>query len=292
MIKFILGAIVVAIAVTTSSSLFTVNQATQAIVMQFGDPRRVIQDPGLNVKLPFVQDVVYYDKRILDLDPPAEEVILSDKKRINVDSFARYRIVNPLQFYQAVRTEANFRDRFGGILNSSVRNILGQYPLTDLLSERRDDLMASIRDLMVEAGLSFGVEVVDVRIGRTDLPEDISKNVFDRMRSEREQEANLLRAEGEEIKQKITSQADREKTIILADAKRTSEILRGQGDGERNRILGNAYGQDPEFFAFYRSMTAYREALGQDGSETNLVLSPDSDFFRFFGSQTGRGMKE
>ena len=282
----IVGVIAVVIGVTLSSALFTVNQTQQAIVMQFGDPRVVIREPGLHIKVPFVQNAVYYDKRVLDLDPPTEEVILADRKRIMVDAFARYKIVDPLRFFQAVRTEAVFRDRVGKILNSGVRNALARYPLVDVLSEKREEIMASITAAMTADAQSFGIEVVDVRIGRTDLPPDISNNVYDRMRSEREREANQLRAEGEELKIKIVADADKQKTILLADANRTSKILVGEGDGERNRILGEAFGRDPEFFAFYRSMKAYRSSLA--GKDTNLILSPDSDFFRFFGSQLGK----
>lgn len=283
---FIMGIIVAAIGVSLSSALFTVDQTQQAIVMQFGDPKVVIREPGLHIKVPFVQDAVYYDKRVLDLDPPTEEVILADRKRIMVDAFARYKIVDPLRFFQAVRTESVFRDRVGKILNSGVRNALARYPLVDVLSAKREEIMASITSVMTADAQNFGIEVVDVRIGRTDLPPDISSNVYDRMRSEREREANQLRAEGDELKIKIIADADKQKTILLADANRTAKILVGEGDGERNRILGEAFGQDPEFFAFYRSMKAYRTSLS--GSDTNLVLSPDSDFFRFFGSQTGK----
>lgn len=282
----ILGIIAAAIGISLSSALFTVEQTQQAIVMQFGDPKRVIREAGLHVKVPFVQDAVYYDKRVLDLDPPTEEVILADRKRIMVDAFARYKIVDPLRFFQAVRTEAIFRDRVGKILNSGVRNALARYPLIDVLSSKREEIMASITSVMTEDAQNFGIEVVDVRIGRTDLPPDISSNVYERMRSEREREANQLRAEGEELKIKIVAEADKQKTILLADANRTSKILLGEGDGERNRILGEAFGQDPEFFAFYRSMKAYRSALS--GSDTSMVLSPDSDFFRFFGNQLGK----
>ena len=281
----VIGIIVVALGIVASSTLFTVNQMAQAIVMQFGEPIRVIREPGLNIKMPFVQDVVYFDKRVLDLDPPSEQVILADKKRINVDAYARYRIVDPLRFYQAVRTERRFRDRVGKILNSSVRNILARYPLSAILSEKREGIMEKIQDMVSNSAKDFGIEVVDVRVGRADLPEDISKNVFDRMRSEREREANLMRAEGDEAKQRIVAAADRQKTVILAEAKRESSILIGEGDAGRNRILGEAFGTDPKFFAFYRSMIAYRKALGSQ--DTTMVLSPDSDFFRFFGDPTG-----
>lgn len=284
----IIGAVVVVAGIVTSSALFTVDQAAQAIVMQFGNPLRVIREPGLYFKMPFVQNVIYYDKRILDLDPPAAEIILADQKRINVDSFARYRISDPLQFFQSVRTEIGFRDRFGGILNSSVRNVLGLRGLPDLLSERRDDIMVKIKDIVITAGATFGVEVVDVRIGRTDLPADISKNVFDRMRSEREREANLLRAEGDEAKQRLTADADRQKVFILAAAQKQAEILRGQGEGVRTNILNDAYGKDVEFFSLYRSLEAYETAFGEG---TTMVLSPDSEFFRYFGSFTGEAKR-
>jgi membrane protease subunit HflC len=280
----IVGAVVVVSGIVASSALFTVDETVQAIVMQFGDPKRVVSEPGLHVKTPFVQNVVYYDNRILDLDPPTAEIILADQKRINVDSFARYRISDPLRFFQSVRTEAGFRDQFGGILNSSVRNVLGLKGLPDLLSERREDIMVKIKEIVVTAGKTFGVEVVDVRIGRTDLPADISKNVFDRMRSEREREANLLRAEGDEAKQRLTADADRQKVFILAKAQKQAEILRGEGEGVRTKILNDAYGKDIEFFSLYRSLEAYEGAFG-DG--TTMVLSPDSEFFRYFGSVTG-----
>ncbi len=286
----VLGIVVVVLGIVTSSALFTVNQMAQAIVMQFGDPKQVIRDPGLYVKMPFIQDVVYYDKRILDLDPPAVPVILADKKRINVDAYARYRITDPLRFYQAVRTELRFRDRVGKILNSSVRNVLARYPLNAILSVKRNEIMENIQKSVTSGSVNFGIEVVDVRIGRADLPDDISKNVFDRMRSEREREANLMRAEGDEAKQRIVAAADRLKTVILAEAKREATILIGQGDAERNRVLGEAFGRDPRFFAFYRSMIAYREALGAE--DTTMVLSPDSDFFQFFSNQFDSSYKE
>lgn len=272
-------------AMIAGSALFTVDQRAQAIVLQLGEPKRVIREPGINIKLPFIQNVIYYDKRILNLDPPTEEALMSDRKRVNVDAFARYRILDPLRFFQSAKTELEFRDRFGRTLNSSVRNELGLHPLGDLLSDKRGDIMSRIQDRVNEVAKGFGVEVVDVRIGRTDLPEDISKNVYDRMRSEREREANLLRAEGDELKQKITAEADRDRTVILAEANRTAQILYGEGEGEKNRILGEAFGKDPEFFSFMRSLAAYREAMGDD--TTTLILSPESDFFRFFRDQRG-----
>jgi membrane protease subunit HflC len=281
----ILGVIVLALGVVGSSAMYTVDQTEQAIVMQFGNPLRQVREPGLHFKMPFIQDVVYYDSRILDLDPPSGQVILSDQKRINVDAFARYRITDPLRFFQALRTEAQFRDQVGRILNSSVRNSMARKSLDDLLSDKRLSIMEEIQKRLALETQNYGIEILDVRIVRTDLPPEISQNVYDRMRSERVKEANQLRADGEKAKLEITSRADRDKVVIIAEAQRQAQILRGQGDGERNRVLGEAYGQDPEFFAFYRSMTAYRAALA--GGDTNLVLSPDSDFFRFFNDQTG-----
>ena len=282
----VLGVIVLAIGIVGSSALYTVSQTEQALVMQFGDPKGVIREPGLHVKTPFLQNVVYFDNRVLDLDPPAGQVILSDQKRINVDAFARYRITDPLRFFQALRTEAAFRDQVGRILNSSVRNSMARNSLSELLSDKRDDIMKEIQTRLASETKDYGIEIVDVRIGRTDLPPEISQNVYNRMRSERVKEANQLRADGGKAKLTIESQADRKKTVIIAEAQRQSQILRGEGDAARNTLLGAAYGQDPEFFAFYRSMTAYRSSLA--GGDTNLVLSPDSDFFRFFGDQTGK----
>jgi len=281
----ILGVIALVLGVGGSAAMFTVDQTEQAMVMQFGNPLRQVREPGLHFKMPFIQDVVYYDSRILDLDPPSGQVILSDQKRINVDAFARYRITDPLRFFQALRTEAQFRDQVGRILNSSVRNSMARISLGDLLSEKRFSIMEEVQKRLALETQDYGIEILDVRVVRTDLPMEISQNVYDRMRSERVKEANQLRADGEKAKLEITSRADRDKVVIIAEAQRRAQILRGEGDGERNRVLGEAYSQDPEFFAFYRSMTAYRAALA--GGDTNLVLSPDSDFFRFFNDQTG-----
>jgi membrane protease subunit HflC len=282
----ILGVLVLIVGVIASSALFTVSQTEQALVMQFGKPKSTIREPGLNVKIPFIQNVVYFDNRVLNLDPPAGQVILADQKRINVDAFARYRITDPLRFFQALRTETAFRDQVGRILNSSVRNSMARNSLIELLSEKRNDIMSQIKARVAAETKDYGIEIVDVRIGRTDLPPEISQNVYNRMRSERVKEANQLRADGGKAKLTIESQADRKRTVIIAEAERLSQILRGEGDAMRNQVLGEAYSQDPEFFAFYRSMTAYREALA--GGDTNLVLSPNSDFFRFFGDQTGK----
>jgi len=265
-----------------SGALFKVAEPVQAVVFQFGDPRRVIQEPGLAWKIPFIQDVKFFDKRVLNLDPQPLELPLADQKRMIVDAYARYKIVDPLEFYKAVRTERAFVDLFGRILNTEVRNSIAKVQMIDLLSEKRVDVMTEIMTNIQAKAPQYGIEIVDVRIGRTDLPEQISQNVFDRMRTDRVQVANRLRAEGEEIKQRITAEAEREKTVILAEARRTSNILRGEGDAQRNVVLGEAYGKDPEFFRFYRSMEAYREALGEG---TSMVLSPDSEFFSYFGTR-------
>jgi membrane protease subunit HflC len=266
--------------------MYTVDQREQAIVLEFGEPVRVVKDPGLHFKKPW-QSVVEFDNRILDLDPPTEEVVLSDQKRINIDAFARYRIVDPLRFYESVGNESRLRDRLGATLNSSLRNVAGLHPLIDLLSPKRDEIMSSIQQQVSSvAGGAFGIQIVDVRISRTDLPAEISANVYERMRSERTREANQLRAEGDEIKQTITAQADRDRIAILAEANRQAQVLRGEGDAESNTVLAQAYGKAPDFFAFYRSMQAYRAALGS--KDTTMVLSPDSDFFRYFGRIEGK----
>ncbi len=277
----VLGLIMVAAGITAYGSLFTVHQTQQALILQLGNPIRMVSEPGLSYKLPFIQNVEYYDRRILDLDPPVQEVILFDQKRINVDAFARYKIVNPLEFRKRAVTNQNFRQVFGNRLNAAIRAEIGKILLSDMLTEKRAQVMGIISRQMKSQAAEFGTEVVDVRIGRTDLPEATAQAVYNRMRSDRVASAAKLRAEGEEQKLKIQAIADKERTIIIAEAQRQSEILRGQGEGERNQILGEAFGQDPEFFDFYRSMEAYGEALGEG---TTMVLSPDSEFFRFFGT--------
>ena len=278
----VLAVVVVAAAIVASNSMFTVHQTTQAIVLWLGKPQRVLKEPGLEFKAPFVEDVIFYDSRVLDLDPPAVEVQMIDKKRINIDAYLRYRIVDPLLFFQAVRTERNFQDRFIRVTQSAVKRVIGKISLVELLSEDRDNVMAQIRTEVDNEAPSYGVVIIDVRIGRTDLPVVISQNVYDRMRTERDREARELRAQGSEEAKKIRARADREKTVLLADAKRTSDILRGEGEGERNRILAAAFGKDPDFFDFYKSMEQYQKSLI---GGTTMVLSPDSDFFRYFGQE-------
>ncbi len=277
----VFGLIIVVAGVTAYGALFTVHQTQQALILQLGNPIRTVPEPGLHFKLPFIQNIEFYDSRILDLDPPVQEVILLDQKRINVDAFARYKIVNPLEFRKRAVTNQNFRQVFGNRLNAAIRAEIGKILLGDMLTEKRSQVMDVISRHMKAQAAEFGTEVIDVRIGRTDLPEATAQAVYNRMRSDRVAHAAKLRAEGEEQKLKIQAIADKDRTIIIAEAQRESEILRGQGEGERNQILGEAFGQDPEFFDFYRSMEAYGEALGEG---TTMVLSPDSEFFRFFGT--------
>ena len=277
----VFGLIIVVAGVTAYGALFTVHQTQQALILQLGNPIRTVPEPGLHFKLPFIQNIEFYDRRILDLDPPVQEVILFDQKRINVDAFARYKIVDPLEFRKRAGSDANFRQVFGNRLNAAIRAEIGKILLGDMLTEKRAQVMDVISRQMKAQAAEFGTEVIDVRIGRTDLPEATAQAVYNRMRSDRVAHAAKLRAEGEEQKLKIQAVADKERTIIIAEAQRQSEILRGQGEGERNRILGEAFGQDPEFFDFYRSMEAYGEALGEG---TTMVLNPDSEFFRFFGT--------
>ena len=285
----IIGFVVIVGGIVGSASIFTVHQTQQALILQFGNPVRVETEPGLKFKLPFVQNVTFYDRRILDLDPPAQEIILNDQKRINVDSFVRYKITNPLEFLKTAQTDANFRQIFGGRLNAAVRSEVGKVLLGDMLSNKRDDVMGLITNQLKKQAPQFGIEVIDVRIGRTDLPDTTSQSVYNRMRSQRIAEAAKLRAQGAELKAKTQADADRKRTVILAEAKKDSQIQRGIGEGAQTSILNSAYGQDKDFFEFYRSMEAYSVAFGEG---TTMVLSPDSDFFKFFGNVNGRKSKK
>ncbi len=262
-------------------TLFTVNEIQQAIILQFGDPKRVIQKAGLNFKLPFIQNVVLLDKRILNLDAPSEEIIASDQKRLIVDAFARFKIKDPLKFYISVGNERVARSRLSTIINSRIRGVLGKEELATLVSKERARLMDKItQDVNTEAA-KLGIEIIDVRIKRADLPQANSEAIYRRMQTERLREAKEFRAQGAEIAQTIKSTADKEVTIILAEAQKKSEILKGEGDGTRNKIFANAFGKDAEFFSFYRAMQSYEKSL--IGGDTSLILSPDSEFFRFFG---------
>jgi len=283
----ILGVIVVLAGVLLSDSFYTVDETEQALVIQFGEPRNVVQEPGLQVKIPFIQQVTFYEKRILSVDPPVEQVILADQRRLDVDSFVRYRIVDPLRFFQSVSNEIGAQQRIATITNASLRRVLGNATQLAVLSEERADLMIQIQRAVENGTQQFGVEIVDVRIGRADVPEGTVQSVYDRMRSEREREAAEFRAQGFEQAQQIRARADRERTVILAEAEREAQILRGEGDAGAIDILAQAYGQDSQFFAFYRTLQAYRNALTSD--DTSMVLSPTGEFFQYFQNLSGSG---
>jgi len=278
--KFLLPIIAV-LGFTLYLSVFVVKEINQAIVLQFGDPKKVIAEPGLQVKIPFIQNVVYLDRRILSLDPAPEEVIASDQKRLIVDAYARFKIIDPLKFYISVGDERVARSRLATIINSRIRSVLGKQSLATLLSEDRTKQMAIIQEGVNTEAEKFGITIIDVRIKRADLPQANSEAIYKRMQTEREREAKEFRAKGAEMAVTITSTADKEVTVLLANAKKQSEIMKGEGDGQRNKIFASAFGKDPEFFAFYRAMQAYEKAL--IGGDTSLILSPDSDFFKFFG---------
>ncbi|MBT3656045.1 MAG: protease modulator HflC [Alphaproteobacteria bacterium] len=269
------------------SSFFTVNQTQQALVLQFGEPKRIIQDPGLAFKLPFIQDAIFYESRVLSLIPQdAEEVILADQKRIQIDAYARYRIEDPLLFFQTVRNELGARARLESIIDSSVRRVLGSETLASILTGERENINGSIRDEVNASVDSLGIEIIDVRLRRADYPESTSQNIFNRMKSEREREAKEFRATGDEEAQKIRADAEKTRTVIVAEAKREAQEVRGQGDSNAIRIYADSFGQDPEFFSFYRSMEAYRKSIGESG--TSMVLSPNSSFFRYFKDKDGK----
>lgn len=277
-----LGIAAAATAILASASLFTVNQTQQALVLQLGEWKRTIQEPGLHAKIPFVQNVVLLDARVLDVDPPVEQVILADQKRLEVDAFARYRITDPLQFYTSVGNEVVAEQRLAATVNSALRRVLGNSTLLAVLSKERAKVMTDIKAQVNQEAARFGVEIVDVRIRRADLPEATSQAVYERMRSEREREAKEARAQGSEQAQQIRSRAERERTVILAEAQRDSQILRGEGDNQAIRILAESANKSPDFYAFYRSLDAYKTAM--KGDNTQMVLSPDSEFFRYFNS--------
>jgi len=268
------------------SSVFTVAQTEQVLVVRLGEPIRVVTEPGLNFKAPFIDTVISIDKRILDLENPSQEVIASDQKRLVVDAFARYRIKNALRFYQSVGSIQAANIQLTTLLNASLRRVLGEVTFITVVRDQREALMARIRDQLDHEADGYGIQVVDVRIRRADLPEQNSQAVYQRMQTERQREAAEFRAQGGQKAQEIRSKADREATVIVAEANSQAEQTRGAGDGERNRLFAEAYGKDPDFFAFYRSMTAYENGL--KSSDTRFLLKPDSDFFKYFGNQTGK----
>lgn len=302
-----LAMIVIAIGFLLVNSLFVVTQVEQALVLQFGEIKRVVNSPGLNVKLPFIQNVLIFDNRLLDFEAPPTEFITKNRtadveERVTIDAFVRYRISDPVQFYQAVRTEENLRSRLNSIVVSGMRKTLANYSLSDLLSEKRDDIMKEIQAQVNRQANSsrvdsdattagedsgaasntqgFGIEVVDLRIMRADLPLDISQSTYERMRKNFTKEAQRFRAEGEERAIEIRSTAERERTELIAKAKKESEIIRGEGDGKASKIYADAFSRDPEFYGFYRSMQAYRTSLNP--ADTTAVLSPGSEFLREF----------
>ena len=282
------GALAVAIVVLLIvgyGALFSVYQTQQAIVVRLGQPVRVVTEPGLNFKVPFIDTVITIDKRILDLENPAQEVIASDQKRLVVDAFARYKIHDPLKFYQAVTTVEGANSRLATMLNSSLRRVLGEATFSQLVRDERANLMARIREQLDREAQAFGINVIDVRIRRADLPEQNSQAVYQRMQTERQREAAEFRAQGSQRSQEIRARADRDVTVLVADAVSKGEQIRGEGDAERNRIFADAFNKDPNFFGFYRSMQAYEAGLKPN--DTRLLLRPDSQFFRFFGNSSG-----
>jgi modulator of FtsH protease HflC len=282
----ILAVLFVAALIIGYSSLFTVYQTQQALVIRLGQPVRVVNEPGLNVKAPFIDSVVYIDKRILDLEAPPQEVIASDQKRLVVDAFARYRIQEPLRFYQTLGSIAGANSQLSILLNSALRRVLGEVTFTHVVRDQRADLMARIRELVDREAATYGVQVVDVRIRRADLPEQNSQAVYQRMQTERQREAAEFRAQGAQRAQEIRSRADREVTVLVAEATSKAEQIRGEGDATRNQVFADAFNQDQDFFAFYRSMQAYEHGL--KSNDTRMLLKPDSSFFRYFSDPSGK----
>ncbi len=282
----ILLAIAVVISILLAQAAFIVPETEQTLVLQFGNPVEQYITPGLKFKIPFMQDVLVFDKRVLDVDPPPEEVILADQKRLVVDTFARYKIKDMLQFYKSLNSEEQANTRLNNIINSTLRSVLGNATLADVLSGKRDQLMADLKQQVNAAVTGYGIDIVDIRIGRADLPKQTSEAIYARMRTERQRQAAQFRGEGQEQAQKIRSEADKERTVLLAEAEKQAQISRGEGDAEASKIYATAYNKDPEFYAFYRTMQAYRDSL--PGDDTTLVLSPDTDFMRYFKDQSGK----
>jgi membrane protease subunit HflC len=279
-LNIILLIIVAAIAATASSALFIVNETQQALVIQFGEPKRTVDQPGLKFKLPFIQDVIFFEKRVLSFIPDeGEEAILKDQKRLKVDTYARFKIVDPLRFYQSVRNEIEARKQLDTIVDSALREELGLRGLKEILSEQRNSITKNIRDQVNIKARTLGMEIIDIQIRRADYPEVTSQAIFARMISERERIAREFRATGEEEAQKIRASAEKQRVVTVADGARQSQEIRGAGDAEAIRIYAEAFGQDPEFFSFYRSMEAYKKSFNQDDT---MVINPTGDFFKFF----------
>ena len=282
----VLAVLAVIAAIVGYSSLFTVYQTRLALVVRLGQPVRVVTEPGLNFKVPLIDSVIYVDKRILDLENAAQEVIASDQKRLVVDAFARYKINDALKFYQAVGSIEGANSRLSTLLNAALRRVLGEATLTHVVKDERAGLMARVREQLDREAAQFGITVVDVRIRRADLPEQNSQAVYQRMQTERQREAAEFRANGSQRKQEIQARADRDVTVLLADAQARGDTIRGEGEAERNRIFADAFNKDPDFFGFYRSMQAYEAGLGH--RDTRMVLRPDSDFFKYFADPSGK----
>jgi membrane protease subunit HflC len=282
----VIAALIVVALIIAYGALFTVYQTRQALVVRLGQPVRIVTEPGLHSKIPLIDSVINIDKRILDLENPAQEVIASDQKRLVVDAFARYRITDPLKFYQTVGTVDGANLQLSILLNSALRRVLGEATLTQVVRDQREHLMTQVRDQLGAEAQGFGISMVDVRIRRADLPEQNSQAVYQRMQTERQQEAAQIRAQGTQRAQEIRARADRDVTVLLADAQSKGEQTRGEGDAERNRIFAEAYGRDPDFFSFYRSMQAYEAGLRPN--DTRMLLKPDSDFFRYFVDPSGK----
>jgi membrane protease subunit HflC len=283
----VVAVLLVAVLIVGYSSFFAVYQTQQALVVRLGQPVRVVNEPGLHAKVPFIDSVIAIDRRILDLEAPPQEVIASDQKRLVVDAFARYRIQDPLRFYQTLGSITGANSQLSILLNSALRRVLGEVTFTHVVRDQRADLMSRIRDLVDREAGAFGIQVVDVRIRRADLPEQNSQAVYQRMQTERQREAAEFRATGAQRSQEIRSRADREVTVLVADAQSQSEQIRGEGDAKRNQIFAEAFNQDPDFFTFYRSMQAYETGLKP--TDTRMVIKPDSNFFRYFNDPTGKG---
>jgi modulator of FtsH protease HflC len=281
----VLAVLAFAALIVAYSSLFTVYQTQQALVVRLGQVVHVMDEPGLHVKLPFIDSVIGIDKRILDLEAPAQEIIASDQKRLVVDAFARYRIHDPLRFYQSLGSKIAADSQLAILLNSALRRVLGEATFIQVVRDQRAELMARIRDLINHEAESYGIQVVDARIRRADLPEQNSQAVYKRMQTARQREAAEYRAQGAQRAQEIRSRADREVTVLVAEATSKSEQIRGEGDATRNEIFAKAFGQDPNFFSFYRTMQAYE--VGLKKGDTRMLLKPDTSFFRFFNNPSG-----
>ncbi|MEJ1161596.1 protease modulator HflC [Prosthecomicrobium sp. N25] len=282
----IVAAVLVLAAVLVYASAFVVGPTAQALVLQFGQVRRAIVQSGLYFKVPFIQNVEYLDRRILDLDLESQEVIAADQKRLIVDAFARYRISDPVKFFQAVRTVSGGNQRLNTFTSSALRAYVADATFAGVVRDHRAELMEKIKTAVDQQAKTIGIDIIDVRIRRADLPQQNSQAIFQRMQTERQREAAELRARGAEESQRIRSKSDAEKEIIIAEARRDADRLRGEGDAQRNRVFAEAFGKDPEFFAFYRSMQAYEAGL--KAQDTRLLISPSSDFFRYFADPQGR----